>query len=272
MTEATALTTDTTNVEATTQTTAPDFTAFTSSAPKELQELFTKNGVKDFDTLNKSYSGLNSLIGKKGLIKPEEGASEAEVKAYQEKLYQEMGVPTDKYEYTLPDTIPEEAISKEFIANLETKAKANGVSNKAFQEIMTDVYTAYGEMLNASKPDLSGLQKEWGKDADTNIKVANAFYKNYMQNDPNADASAKKFGNDPDFLKFTYNMARKMGEDRLDASHVNSNLSPDTVHAEAKALAAEAVKLHKAGDWKGAQTANEKAKEKYAQHTLLTNG
>jgi hypothetical protein len=269
---AAVVTTETTVTPETNPTPSVNFDSFKSVAPKELVELFDKNGVKDFDTLNKSYTGLNSLIGKKGLMKPVEGAPEAEVKAYNEKLYEEIGVPKDgKYEYTIPEIVPPEAVSQEFLDKLSSKAAQNGVPAKAFQEIINEVYTAYGEMLNESKPSLEGLKTEWGKDADTNIKLAHNFYKNVMASDPNLDAASLKFGNDPDFIKGIYNLAKRMGEDKLDANNINNAMNPDDLRAEGKKLAAEASELHRKGDFKGAELKNKQAQEKYSQYTSLTN-
>ena len=202
----------------------PAFNNFVTSAPKELQELFSKNGVKDFETLNKSYSGLNSMLGKKGLVKPAEGASEEEIKTYNEKLYNEyLGVPTDgKYEFKIPDNIPQEVVSEEFLNDLQVKAKEVGVSKDKFQDLVDVIYAHYGKSLeNAVGPTLSDLQKEWGRDAEKNIQAAHAFYKNYMASDADADALAKKYGNDPIFLKGMHKLASLMKEDRLEAPQEN---------------------------------------------------
>lgn len=244
------------------------FETFLTSAPKELGELLTKNGVKDFETLNKSYSGLNSLIGKKGLIKPAEGASEAEIAAYQEKLYAEIGVPADgKYEYKIPETIPEDAVSQEFLDSFAATAKEVGVSKDKFQKLIDVVYDAYGKTLVAPQDGqvtIEQLKKEWGKDYNAKAQTVDAFYKNVMKNDPSAEAAAQKFGNDPDFLKFAYNIAASLKEDKLDTPYAQT-LSTEDIKKSAIEKTQQAMAARNKGDYITAEKLQKEIHEMYSK-------
>lgn len=245
----------------------PSFETFISTAPKELQELFSKNGVKDFETLNKSYNGLNSMLGKKGLIKPAEGASEEEIKAYNEKLYNEyLNVPADgKYEYKIPETIPQEAVSQEFLDTLSATAKDIGIGKDKFQKIVDVIYDAYGKMLSTQEtPSLDNLKQDWGKDVDKNIQEAHAFYKNYMSNDPAGQAAAERFGNDPDFLKFVYNMSKSLKEDRLSAPE-EQKLSVEDIKKSAVEKTKQAMEARAKGNYALSEKLQKEAQELYSQ-------
>ena len=251
----------------TTPTDTPSFETFSSTAPKELQELFTKNGVKDFDTLSKSYSGLNSMLGKKGLVKPAEGAPEEEVKAYNDKLYNEyLNVPADgKYEYKIPETIPQEAVSQEFIDSLAATAKEIGIGKDKFQKVIDVIYDAYGKMLATQEtPSLDTLQKEWGKDVEKNTQEAHAFYKNYMANDPAGQAAAERFGNDPDFLRFVHNMSKSLKEDKLSTPE-SQKLTSDDMKRNAVEKTRIAMEARAKGDYALSEKLQKEAQELYAQ-------
>lgn len=242
-----------------------DFDQFVSAAPKELQEAFQKNGVKDLETLTKSYNGLNSMLGKKGLIKPAEGASEDEIKAYKQSLYKEIGVPeTGEYEFSLPEGIDDKYIDQKFLDELAGVAADNGVGATAFQAIIDKVMGAYKGMLDSAlNPDYSGLQKTWGKEFDANMQAAKGFYDRLLKDNPLGEAINAKFGNDPDMLALAHALSKKLGEDSL------SNTPTQTTSADYKTMGLqktkEAMVARDKGDYKLAEKLQEEAREYYSK-------
>jgi hypothetical protein len=206
MTDTTQLGTDTQVSEANIAAPSIKYEDFISAVPPQLKELYEKNGVKDFDSLAKDYQGFVQLKGKKGLVKPSEDAPEEQKQAYQKELYKEFGVPENgEYEYELPESFKEEWVDKEFLDNLAGLAAENGIGAKAFQELITNIYGYATKLYSANNTD--AVKKEWGDAFEANFNMANNTFKKYMGVE-GGEAFTKKFGQDPDAIKFFYNLAK----------------------------------------------------------------
>lgn len=267
---------DATPAAAPVETTTPDFGSFVEKAPTELKELFNKNGVKDFDTLAKSYNGLNSMLGKKGLVKPGEEASEAEKEAYTKSLYKEIGVPEDgKYEYALPEVFKtdfKDHVDQEFLDKLAGVAAQNGVNGKAMQAIVDTVMGEYADMLTESKGDFTTLKTEWGNDFDTNVKLAHEAYKSGLNvNDPRVQAFEQKFGNDPDAVYAFAQLAKKIGikSDTMQGPTQSTAVGKAEITQQAVAKTQAAMNAIKENKYNEAEKLQTEARELYARASSL---
>lgn len=256
----------------------PDFGSFVESAPNELKELFNKNGVKDFDTLAKSYNGLNSMLGKKGLVKPADDAPEAEKEAYTKSLYKELGVPEDgKYEYQLPEKFGPEGqykdhLDQDFQKGFEEIAARNGMTSKGVQELSDHIWNAYGEMIEESRGDFTSLKTDWGNDFDNNVKIAHEAYKTGLNvNDPRIQRFEQKFGNDPDAVFAFANMANKFGikSDSLQGPTQTTAVGKSELTQQAVAKTQAAMNAIKENKYNEAEKLQTEARELYARASSL---
>lgn len=142
-----------------------DFNAYLSALPPEGQELFKKNGVDSFDKQVKWVSNLNSAIGKKGLIKPDEKAGDDEKKAYRDALLKEMGRPDDgKYEFELPDGSNEQYYTDDFLNGLALVAYENGMSKEGFQKLLGAIATPFNQVVGEWEKKLSEIKAKIGEE------------------------------------------------------------------------------------------------------------
>ena len=131
-----------------TETPSFDFDNFLNAVPETDREVLTKNGVKDIDTLTKSYKGLLEMKGKKGLIEPSEDASDEEKTAFKESLLDKLGRPENgEYQFDIPDTVADEYVSDDFLNDLAETAYKNGMSQDGFNELINKMYSAYGKHI-----------------------------------------------------------------------------------------------------------------------------
>lgn len=179
---ATANITETTP-EQTSQESSFDFDSFINAVPEDQREVFTKNGVKDIDTLAKSYKGLLEMKGKKGLVKPADDAPDAEKEAYRESLLNEMGRPEGgEYVFDIPDTVADEYVSDDFLNDLADTAYKNGMSQAGFDELINKMYTAYGEHVKSINEWKTGIESKLKQDStDDQTQTSQATKTDYAQ-------------------------------------------------------------------------------------------
>lgn len=126
------------------------FEQYLSVLSEEDRGLLEKNGVDSFEKQVKWINGLNSLVGKKGLVKPADDASDEDKAKYKESLLNELGRPENgEYNFEVPETVPDEYVSDEFLNGLAKIGYENGMSTEAFQSMIDYIYDAYGETVNA---------------------------------------------------------------------------------------------------------------------------
>jgi hypothetical protein len=162
-----APTSQTTDTTPTAETTTPvfSFDDFSKAIPENYRTVFEKNGVKDFETLGKSYQGLLTKIGEKGLIPPKENATDEEKKAFQKEIHKYAGVPENgEYKYQLSEKIDPDYVSEEFLTNLSKLAYEKGVNNEAFDAIVNTIYEAYTADINAMTAEIQTLREKLGQE------------------------------------------------------------------------------------------------------------
>lgn len=158
------------------------FDDFMKNVPENYRAVFEKNQVKDFETLGKSYEGLLSIKGKKGLIPPSENATEEERTAFQNELYKHIGVPEDgKYEYELSENIKEEYVDDEFVNHLAQIALDNGIPKKAFNELVNTIYEAYTAEKDELLGEIQSLKQKLGQEGKMELPTSPAEPTDYVE-------------------------------------------------------------------------------------------
>lgn len=173
-------------VEATPQAnTAPqiDFSAIMSAIPEEYRSVLEKNGVKDLETLGKSYKGLVHLKGQKGLIPPRENATDEEKTAFKSELHKLIGVPDAEkgYEYTLSENIKADYVNDDFVNELANIAYENGVSNTAFEKIVNTMYEAYTQEKDEMLAEIESLKAKLGQEGSMELPSTNQEPSDYKE-------------------------------------------------------------------------------------------
>lgn len=230
-----------------TTTTTPSFDSFKEAMPETTREAFEKNGVSDFESLDKHYTNMNAMIGKKGLIRPEEGAGEEAMGEYNKSLFKEMGVPEDgAYTFDIPESWTEgSGITQGLMDNLAKLGLEKGISNDAFQGIVDTLGETVGKMTEQAAETFGteeGLKGEWGDEFKANSDKAEAFI-------DSVSPESKALLQLPAFKKFALDMAARSGDDVMNSGNT-SNVSREGLQAELDELTAEAITLRGEGKFK----------------------
>jgi hypothetical protein len=144
---------------------ALEFNTYMESLSDAHKELLSKNNVDSFEAQEKWTSGLNSALGKKAPLRPEEGAPEAEVKAYQDALKNELGRPDDgKYEFDLSEGSKEEYYSDEFFNGLAGIAFDAGMSAEGYQKLVDHLSTNFNTVIEGFEGQFAELKEKLGED------------------------------------------------------------------------------------------------------------
>lgn len=163
------------NSSSTDNTSEISFEQILSKFSEEGKNTLTKNGVNNFESLEKSYKGLLELKGKKGIIEPSESASEEEKQAFRETLLDKLGRPQDaNYDFKVKQEIADEYITNEFSDGLAELAYKNGMSNESFSELMDYIYDNYASVVNKFEEFKTAVQFKLGEgnlDDKTNLSL-----------------------------------------------------------------------------------------------------
>ncbi|MCG8394201.1 MAG: hypothetical protein MI745_14075 [Pseudomonadales bacterium] len=193
------------------------FDKFLDGRSDSYKEMLQKNNVDSFEKHEKWVEGLNSLIGKKGLIDPGEGATEEAKEEYREKLLDAIGRPEDgKYEFDLPDGSKDDYYTDDFLDAIAGVAHKYGMSSEGFQELINTIAMPFNELMGEWERQIGDIEK----------RVAAATQPDGVSDAPSPAESV--------------NMAEK-----------------------AREMAAEARRLHSAGQYKQAQAKHAEAQRLY---------
>jgi hypothetical protein len=147
------------------ETPAIDFNTYVSALPETHKELLTKNRVDSFEAQEKWISNLNSLVGKRGIVAPDENATDEDRQKYRETLMKELGRPdTGEYEFVLPEGSNGEYYTDDFMNGLADVAFKNGMSQEGYQDVVNYVATGFNEVLKQWEKTIEGINKKLGED------------------------------------------------------------------------------------------------------------
>ncbi len=196
-----------------------------------LREEKSLSTFKTVGDLAKSFVNTKSMVGKNTMVVPGDTSTEAEWEAY----HVIGGRPDTVADYNLkaPDDFPEEVRDmifpkgrleiwqdRFFKAGISKKASEQFISNFAM-DMLAD-YQGQQQVKEMERTELvSGLSVEWGAAYDQKKHLGNmaieegcsAMKNGKMEVDLDFKGRiAKKFGSDPDFIRFASNLGSKFAE------------------------------------------------------------
>lgn len=204
----------------------------------EYKEKFPE--FKNMDAVMKGYEGLVSKLGASPIVAPKEGAPEAEVKDYYDRLAKAVGRPDkpDAYSVTMPEGLPEGFVNDKLLNSLRQEAFNAGIGAKQFDALasayLKGQHNDYNDYVKSAAEERGrseeALKQSWGKDYDRNLQVAQSFLARHI---PDADQETlTKYGNDAKFIKLLHQVASKVGEDRITPPASPGNTGSGDLNAE----------------------------------------
>jgi hypothetical protein len=195
-------------------------TPWNSNLDVDLKEHPSVTKAKTLNDFVKSSLERDKLIGRKGIILPVEGSSEAEINQF----YNELGRPETVEGYKADDIKPPEGvkIDETVRASFLSEAHKLGLTQKQVSGLMAWQLKGEGVRSKASVDERTALlhkvetdlRSEYGVAYDANISKANKVVDAFA--DENArEGLSEALGHDPRMIRMMVNIANAMGEDSL---------------------------------------------------------
>ena len=186
--------------------------------PEDMRSNPNINKYKSLEEFGKGHLNVVQKVGEKGVIVPKEGASQEEI----DKFYNTMGRPDKPEGYSFGEV---EGLHKgietspEGVANLKKTLHGFGLSNaqasglyKWYMNNISEGLTKHdASVAEGNEVSRSALKREWGKDYDNNITIANRLLTHF-----GGKETVDAFGDlttNPGALKFLANLGKKISED-----------------------------------------------------------
>lgn len=182
-----------------------------------------RSTFEKYDTVDNLLLALGhseSLNGKKGLLPLPADASEADRKAFRDRLAQVIGVPDKPEGYGIkkPDNVPEEAWDGEYVNGVLAIAHKHAASPGLINELVAfnqkhgadAVQAAEAEEAQMQAANVDGLRKRWGANFDGNMAKAFRAAKTL-----GLDVNDPSLGNHIPFIEALSKVAGMVGEDKL---------------------------------------------------------
>ena len=173
---------------------------------------------KTADDFVKGHKNALELVGKKGVVIPEEGDPEEKWNEYHKAL----GVPEDSSKYSLAEIEnlhPDIKMTPEETAGFTALAHKHKLNQKQADGLYQDYYGMLSKTLEKRDQDRednrataeSKLRQEWGKDFAENSTIAKRVVQKFGGKE--ALAAFGDLGNNPGVLKFLSDLGKKISED-----------------------------------------------------------
>ncbi len=190
---------------------------------ESLREEKSLKGFKNVNDIAKSFVMTKSMVGKDTIAIPTEASSEVEIEAF----HRAGGRPDTKEDFNLkaPDGFPEEVMEKVFPkAKLEVWQERffkAGINKKAADQFIADFAQDMLVDLQSMKQDeehqmselKTGLSVEYGAAYDQKKHIGNMAIEEGTKGDLEFKTRlTDKFGNDPDFIRYSINLGEKFTE------------------------------------------------------------
>lgn len=213
-----------------------------STLPEDLKSDPSLSAFTDVVSLAKSYVSTKSLVGKKGVIKPEDNASPEEWDGF----YKALGRPElAKYEVSPPK---DAKINEKIFGQAKETFYKLGLLPKQAQEVVnwwtkveTDALKEQEQMVEQeTKKELDALKQEWGHGYDRQIALAKMAIKDVGGQELHNYLEETGLGNDPVVIKFLAKVGKVMGEDKLrGAAAGNMGKTPAEIDREVSEIMAD---------------------------------
>jgi len=196
--------------------------------------LFDKYGSRD-DAL-RALVGAQDLIGKKGLIQPDENSSKDEW----DNFYKDLGRPESAEKYTLPEIegLPEglpidDNLTNDFKAWAHEAGLNQNQVNLVYGKYQTSMATMFNGIeeakVTAKNEAETDLRAEWGKAFPEKKALVDKLIKHASEKEL---AFFTEHGNDPRLVSFFARIGGMMGEDQLGGTPKGLTKTPDEARAE----------------------------------------
>lgn len=175
--------------------------------------------VSNFEGVMKSLSSAERAFGKDKIAVPNESSSEAEW----DEFHKAGGRPktAGDYNFTRPEELPEEHYNQELATAAQelfhkiglSKSQADALFEFNNNNIITQL-TKNAQDAEASMAELkNGLYSDWGNAYEQKKHFGNVAIEQGTAGDVEFKGRiAQKFGNDPDFVRFSSNLGSKFAE------------------------------------------------------------
>ena len=197
--------------------------------PEEIRNDANIRKYKDVGELAKAHVDAVKLIGRKGVIVPNENSSPEE----KDKFYEAIGRPKSAAEYRLTplqNLHPKLTITPESQQAFKEAAHKIGLSNSQLDALNTWYMENLSQALIRQEETQKGaydeaitkLRNEWGSEYANNINLAQRLVKKF-----GGDDALKAFGdlgNNVGVLRFLANIGKKMSEDSIGRGEFNELL------------------------------------------------
>lgn len=194
-----------------------------STLPEGYREEASLSTVKDAKVLAKMFVDTKRMVGKNTIALPTDASTEAEWEEY----YKAGGRPETVADYGLkaPDgmdaEVSEKILPKEQLAKWQERFFRGGISKKAAEQFVADfVQDMAAEIQSKQQAEklardelVSGLAAEWGAAFEQKKHLGNMAIEEGTIGDLDfKNRLTGKFGNDPDFIKYSANLGSKFAE------------------------------------------------------------
>jgi len=194
-----------------------------STFPEGYRDEASLTSVKDAKVLAKMFVDTKRMVGKNTIAIPDDSSPKDEWDEY----YRHGGRPDTIEDYGLaaPEGFPSEFAEKIFpsdrLAKWQQRFFDGGVSKKAaaqfVSEFANDMLADIQSHQQTEKMDMenlvSGLSQEWGAAYEQNKHLGNIAVEEGTSGDEEfKQRIVSKFGNDPDFVRYSSNLGKKFSE------------------------------------------------------------
>lgn len=207
--------------------------------------------ISKFDNVNdlvKEHVNLQSLLGRKGTITPNENDSPDIWNKYRS----ENNIPESFDKYNLETfNKPEDDWDDDFQSRMAEVSHKLNLSNDQFSELLNGYVNYINDASEASQKDIEfsskeaidGLKKEWGRAYEAKTNIGASALNQLTKGDPSSIATIELsdgslLGNNPNFIRIMASMGESLQEKGLIEGVVvnNSAMSPEEARSKLNML------------------------------------
>jgi len=196
---------------------------WTSTLPEDIRDEKSLTSFKTIQDLAKSNVMTKKMVGKNTMVVPSETSTESEWEEY----HKAGGRPDTSADYGLaapkdfPPEFADEIFPADRIAKWQERFFKGGISKKAADNILlefgndmlADIQSAQQAQETQNAELLGALSTEWGAAMEQNKHLGNIAVEEGTLGDIDFKTRlTEKFGNDPDFIRYSFNLGNKFSE------------------------------------------------------------
>lgn len=196
--------------------------SFRQFIPEEFKDADYWSSIPDDATLVRNYANAQKLIGKKGVIRPEDDAPQEEWSKY----YAALGRPETAEKYTLeaPKDFPKEFFREDLATDFRSWAHEAGLNdkqagtifNKYLEKSQAEITAGMKAIETAKAESEKELKGEWGDKYQGNIELANQVIRTCGDQKVKESLDAgDPVWNNPNLARFLVKIGQSMSEGAL---------------------------------------------------------